>query len=381
MKLLHTSDWHFGKRFQDVDMIPLQEKFCDWLVGTVTEEKVDCVLIAGDVYDRSNPKEDAVELLDDVLHRLSSAGASIVMISGNHDSAERLNFGTRFMTGGGLHVRTERRDLSVVADPVVITGRDGHDVEILPLPYLDPDRVAATEGVQRNHESVLQAVIDNQKARLRDPARTIAMAHAFVTGGAESESERILAVGGSGAVRSSLFDGFGYVALGHLHRPQQIGGEALVYSGTPMPYSFSEDDPKSVRLIEAGPAGIRHEMIPCSAGRDVVTVSDTLENVLKEGKYERHKGSFVRVRLTDANFQVGAMDSVRKRFPHILVLEQEAMSNVGSYDAEELKALAQRSKEDVVNAYVEETWPDGLTPFGRELVDGVIGASLKGDEG
>ena len=361
-------------------MIPLQEKFCDWLVDTVDEEKVDCVLIAGDVYDRSNPKEDAVDLLDDVLHRLSSAGASIVMISGNHDSAERLNFGTRFMTGGGLHVRTERRDLSVVADPVVITGKDGHEVEILPLPYLDPDRVAVTEGLQRNHETVLQTVIDNQKARLRDPARTIAMAHAFVRGGSESESERILAIGGSGAVRSDLFDGFGYVALGHLHKPQQIGGDTIVYSGTPMPYSFSENHPKSVRIIDVGSAGIRHEKIPCSGGRDVVTISDTLNNVLTKGKYDSHAQSFVRVRLTDKNFQIGAMESVRKRFPHILVLEQEAMSNVGSFNAEQLQTIAQRSKEEVVNAYVEETWPDGLTKSGRDLINGVMNSTLKGDE-
>ena len=166
MRLIHTSDWHFGKRFQETDLIPLQEQFCDWLVDLVKQDKIDGVLIAGDLYDRSNPKEDAVDLLDEVLHRISAAGASIVAISGNHDSAERLNFGTRFMAGNGLTISTERRQVDLIAPPTTLIARDGSEVEILPLPYLDPQRVALEAGIKRDHETVLRTVIENQVANL-----------------------------------------------------------------------------------------------------------------------------------------------------------------------------------------------------------------------
>lgn len=360
-------------------MTPYQAQFCDWLVDVVVQESIDCVLVAGDLYDRSNPKEDAVNLLDDVFHRLRATGASIVAISGNHDSAERLHFGTRFMAGSGLHIRTERRDLLTIANPVTVTGRDGNEVEILPLPYLDPHRVALAEGLTRDHESVLRAVIDNQRARLADPSRAIAMAHAFVTGGATSDSERALTIGGTGAVPADLFDGFGYVALGHLHRPQAISEGRLVYSGTPLSYSFSEQHAKSLRVIDVDTTGTSSKTLNIEVGRPVVTIEDTLETMLKSSKYEIHVGSFVRARLTDQNFHVGAMDRLRHRFPHVLELEQIAITGQSHLEIERLQQLAKRSEEDVVNEYVKETFEDGLDDFGRRFLDEALTHVLKGD--
>ena len=379
VRLIHTSDWHFGKRFLETDMLPHQERFCDWLVDLVISEEIDCVLVAGDVYDRANPKDDAVELLDDVLHRISSAGASIVMISGNHDSAERLHFGTRFMSGSGLHIRTERRNVADIAEPLTVTGRDGTDVEILPLPYLDPERVVLAAGMQRNHESVLRAVIDNQVSRLRDPSRTVAMAHAFVTGGAPSDSERTLSVAGTGSVPADLFDAFGYVALGHLHRPQVMGDGRLVYSGTPMPYSFSEQHHKSVRIVSVASAGITSEVVPVTTCRPVVTIEGTIDDVLSSSEHSSHEGSFVRVRLTDTNLQVGAMDRLRQRFPHVLEMEQIALTQQAFIDAERLKELGRRSEEEVVREYVNDTWHEGLGDFGESFLNAVLADVVKGD--
>lgn len=379
MRLIHTSDWHFGKRFLETDMLPLQAAFCDWFVDLVRQEQADCVLISGDLYDRANPKDDAVDLLDDVLHRISSTGASIVLISGNHDSAERLHFGTRFMTGGGLHIRTERRSISEIGHPLTVTGRDGIAVEILPLPYLDPERVEAVAGVARNHESVLRSVLDAQMALLRDPSRAIAMAHAFVVGGAPSESERPLVLGGTGSVPANLFDGFGYVALGHLHRPQELGDGRLVYSGTPMPYSFSEEHDKSVRVIDVDRTGLRSSVVASTACRPVVTLEATLDELVSSAKFEMHTNSFVRARLTDPNLQVGAMDRLRKRFPYVLDMEQVALTRQGVLDAERLKELAKRSEEDVVREYVDETWPDGLDEFGEQFVNDALAQVMKGD--
>ena len=376
MRLIHTSDWHFGKRFNEFDMLPLQAVFCDWFVDLVKQEEIDCVLLAGDVYDRANPKDDAVDLLDDVLHRISSSGASIVMISGNHDSADRLHFGTRFMSSGGLHVRTERREIDAIAAPVTVRGRKGDEVEILPLPYLDPERVITAPQLTRSHESVLKTVIDRQVARLKDPARTIAMAHAFVTGGAPSDSERNLTVGGTGSVSLDLFRDFGYVALGHLHKPQVMGDGRAIYSGTPMPYSFSEQHGKFVRLISVDKGGISSTTVASDACRQVATIEGTL-NELTSSKFANHKTSFVRARITDQNFQIGAMERLRESFPYILELEQQSLSTQGKLEIERLQQLAKRSEEDVVNEYVKETWPHGMDEFESNFVRSGIRQGLK----
>ena len=379
MRLIHTSDWHFGKRFQETDLIPLQEQFCDWLVDLVKQDKIDGVLIAGDLYDRSNPKEDAVDLLDEVLHRISAAGASIVAISGNHDSAERLNFGTRFMAGNGLTISTERRQVDLIAPPTTLIARDGSEVEILPLPYLDPQRVALEAGIKRDHETVLRTVIEDQVANLKNPSRTIAMAHAFVVGGTTSDSERALTVGGTGSVPADLFSPFGYTALGHLHRPQELSKGLLAYSGSPMSYSFSEEHGKTVRIIEVTDAGITTSALAIDVGRPVVTIKDTFDNILNSSKYESHINSFVRALITDKNFKIGAMESVRKRFPHVLDLQQIAISEQVSLKMEQYGDFAKRSEQEIVNSYVDETFDGGIEEFEQQFIDESMEYVLKGD--
>lgn len=379
MRLIHTSDWHFGKRFQETDLIPLQEQFCDWLVDLVTQDKIDGVLIAGDLYDRSNPKEDAVDLLDDVLHRISAAGASIVAISGNHDSAERLHFGTRFMAGNGLTISTERRQVDLIAPPTTLIARDGSEVEILPLPYLDPQRVALKTETKRDHENVLRAVIDNQVANLKNPSRTIAMAHAFVVGGTTSESERALTVGGTGSVPAGLFSPFGYTALGHLHRPQEFNNGLIAYSGSPMAYSFSEEHEKSVRIIEVTDSKITTTPLTIDVGRPVVTIKDTFDKILTSPKYEEHVNSFVRALITDTNFKVGAMEAVRQRFPHVLDLQQIAISAQGALKLEQYGDFAKRNEQQIISSYVDETFEEGVDEFEMRFINESMEYVLKGD--
>ena len=379
MRLIHTSDWHFGKRFLDYDMLPLQAIFCDWFVDLVKQESIDCVLVSGDVFDRANPKEDAIRLLDDFLFRIRDAGASIVLISGNHDSAERLNFGAGFMAGSGLHIRTERLEVANIGAPVIVTSKDGDEVEILPLPYLDPERVSHKVGTTRTHESVLRAVIAQKIGQLRNPARAIAMSHSWVTGGTTSDSERNLTVGGTGSVPIDLFDGFGYVALGHLHRPQELGNGRIVYSGTPMPYSFSEDHEKSVRIVSMDSLGITSKTVASTVGRPVATIEETLENILSSSQFKKHEQSFVRVRITDPNFQVGVMERVRARFPFALELVQNSLTVQGQINVERLQRLSKRSEEEVVHEYTRETWPDGFDTFEQTFVDGAIAAAVTKD--
>jgi exonuclease SbcD len=361
-------------------MLPLQEGFCDWFVELVKRESIDGVLVSGDVFDRSNPKEDAIELLDECLFRIRDAGATIVLISGNHDSAERLNFGAGFMAGGGLHIRTERLEVAKIGTPVTVRGKDGNEVEILPLPYLDPARVIHEADTDRSHESVLRAVMSHKLKQLRNPARSIAMSHSWVVGGTTSDSERRLTVGGTGSVPADLFDGIGYVALGHLHRPQELGDGRLVYSGTPMPYSFSEDHDKSVRVLNVDNQGIKSEIVKSTVGRKVATIEGTLSDILLSAQHRAHEHSFVRVRITDSNLQIGAMAKIRARFPHALELEQTLLTARAPLTAEAIRGLTTRSEEEVIREYTKDTWPNGLDEFEQTFVNSAVATTLTGEQ-
>jgi exonuclease SbcD len=378
MRLLHTSDWHIGKKFEEVDLLPAQAEFCDWIVDLVEKERIDVVLLAGDIFDRATPKAEAVDLVDDVLNRFKAAGVATVAISGNHDSAERLSFGARFMAEADLHIRAERPNLVEIGRPVTITRPSGESVEILPLPYVDPQRVRMPEGMPRHHDAALEAVISEQRSLLKDPSRTVVMGHAFVAGGIESDSERPLTIGGTGLVPAHLFDGFGYVALGHLHRPQVVGDERIVYSGSPMAYSFSEEHAKSVRIVTIADT-ITSETIPVDVGRPVVTLADSLENLLRSSAYAKHTNSFVRARLTDPTLQLGVMDKLRSRFPHVLSAEQTSLTRQGRMSADDLKESARTSPDQVVDRYLEETFPD-MSDFEKSFVTENVATALRSED-
>lgn len=378
MRLLHTSDWHIGKRFEETDLLAQQALFCDWLVDFVAAEKIDALLLAGDIFDRALPKADAIDLVDEVLNRISATGTAIVAISGNHDSAERLNFGSRFMSGAKVHLRAERPLLQDTGAPVTITrSSDGDSIEILPLPYIDPQRVLMPEGMQRRHDTALEEVIRHHRGSLVDVSRTIVMSHSFVTGGLESDSERPLTVGGTGMVPSSVFDGFGYVALGHLHRPQIVGADHIVYSGSPMSYSFSEEHQKSVRIIETDGA-ISSHTVDVNVGRKVATITDTLQNMLTSSKYEKHRDSFVRARLADTTLQLGIMDKLRQRFPYIISADQPAVTRQGALSLEEMRNAVPLSPAQIVTRYLDETF-DELGEFESGFINQAVDFSLKGD--
>ena len=379
MRLLHTSDWHIGKRFEETDLIPQQALFCDWIVDFVKQEQIEVVLLAGDIFDRALPKSDAIDLVDDVFNRLSDAGATIVAISGNHDSASALNLGSRFMHDAGLYMRTERQTLTDIGEPITLHGKNKTDsVQILPLPYIDPQRVVLPEGVARQHDVALELVLNHHKNSLTDISKTIVMSHSFVTGGLESDSERPLNVGGSGMVPASFFTDFGYVALGHLHRPQIVGSERIVYSGSPMAYSFSEEHQKSIRVIDVG-NDISSTVVNVDVGRPVATLTDSLHNLLTLPSYEIHTQSFIRARLTDSSLQLGVVEKLRQRFPYVVAVEQIALTQQGQLSLEEMQKTARLSPEKIVHRYIDETF-DEPDDFRTELINGSLLAAMKGDQ-
>ncbi|MFG2874036.1 exonuclease SbcCD subunit D [Streptomyces sp. NPDC048337] len=354
MKFLHTSDWHLGRAFHRVNLLGAQAAFVDHLVETVREHEVDAVLVAGDIYDRAVPPLPAVELYDRALHRLAELGVPTVMISGNHDSARRLGVGAGLIDRAGIHLRT---DPDGCADPVVLADVHG-DVALYGLPYLEPALVKDRFGAEKvSHEAVLGAAMDRIRADLATRpvgTRSVVLAHAFVTGGQASDSERDITVGGVEAVPASVFDGVDYAALGHLHGCQTIN-ERVRYSGSPIAYSFSEvDQRKSMWLIDMGGEGeiVRAERIDTPVPRALARLRGKLEDLLEDPAHAAHEDAWVEATLTDPVRPEDPMARLAARFPHTLSLAFDPEGREEDTGASYAQRLKGRTDQEIAEDFV-----------------------------
>jgi len=358
MRLLHTSDWHLGRSLHGEPMLDHQRAFLRWLVETAVERRVDAVLVAGDVYDRAVPPTDAVALLDEALAGFAAAAVDVVLTSGNHDSAIRLGFGRSLAAHAGVHLRT---DLSALRDPIVLD-----DLAIYGIPYLLPDAVMTDLGAQRSHASVLSAAVARVKADAAERAveKIVVLAHAFVTGGTETESERDIRVGGIGDVPASVFAGLTYAALGHLHGAQQVAPNAR-YAGSPMPFSFSErNHRKSVALVEVADDGaVSVELLATPVTRPMAELRGHLDELLAAADGPP-ADAWLRVILTDPTRPSAPMERLRERWPHTLVLDfQPDVEPVAA--ADDLARLRQQHDPVEVCALFVE-WVDSTLPDRRQ---------------
>jgi exonuclease SbcD len=343
MRFLHTSDWHLGRSLHRFDLREAQAAFLDHLVETARSARVDAVLVAGDVYDRAIPPVDAVALYEDALARLRDTGARVILISGNHDSARRLGVNSALIDASGVHLRTRP---AALAEPILLAD-EGGEVAVYGVPYLEPalgqvtpqDAAAQDAGPvtdPSSHAAVLSGALGliRADAAARAATRTVVLAHAWVAGGRDereraeaaqrqaSASERDISVGGIGYVPASVFSGFSYVALGHLHGRQTLAGN-MRYSGSPLPYSFSEKDhQKGSWLVDVDTGGTAAaEWVPAPVYKRLSVLRGRLEDLLAARAHDGQEGDFVAVTLTDTVRPEGAMERLRARFPHILTLE------------------------------------------------------------
>lgn len=339
--MIHTSDWHLGRAFHQVGLQGAQSAYLDHLVEVVRTESVDAVLVSGDVYDRALPAPDTVALLSDAVERLIDAGAVVVLSSGNHDSAIRLGFASRLLERSGLHIRTSIDD---IGRPVVIG-----DVAVHPLPYLEPSLSAGPLGAgERTHAGVLRAAMDRVRAALDagTERRSVVMAHAFVTGGATSDSERDIAVGGVAAVPPDVFAGVDYAALGHLHGRQQVS-ESVRYSGSPVAMSFSEaSHTKGSWLVDLDGEEPRTQFVEAPVERPLALLRGTLDDLLSDRQHTFAESAWCQVTLTDPIRPLGAMERLRARFPHTLDLRFAPSGSVTTMSAY-AASLTERSDLDV----------------------------------
>ncbi|MET8704652.1 exonuclease SbcCD subunit D [Kitasatospora sp. NPDC004723] len=320
MRILHTSDWHLGRSFHREPLLTAQRAFLEDMIDVVKREHVDAVAVAGDVYDRAIPPLEAIDLFQHTLAQLAELKIPLVMISGNHDSPRRLGVNSRLIEHVGIHLRTDPHDL---ARPALLQDAHGQ-VAFYGLPYLEPALVREIlDAPTTSHHAVLSTAMDRIREDLatRPGTRAVVLAHAFVTGAEPSPSERDITVGGVANVPASLFDGVDYVALGHLHRSQRIN-DRIRYSGSPLPYSFTEaDHSKSMWLVDLdGDGAVTARTIPCPRPYHLARLQGHLDDLLTDSRHTDLEQAWLHVTLTDTSRPHMAMERLRQRFPHVLKL-------------------------------------------------------------
>lgn len=321
MKLMHLSDLHIGKRVNEVSMLEDQKYILNRILEIIDREMPEAVLISGDVYDRTVPAAEAVTLFDDFLWQLSQRKREVFIISGNHDSAERLAFGGRLMEGTGIHL-SPVYDGSVA--PISLSDEYG-TVHFWLLPFVKPAHVKRfypEEPMESYTDAIRTAV---EQMHVDHGQRNVLLTHQFVTGSATCDSEEI-SVGGTDNVDAAVFEGFDYVALGHIHGPQNIGSERIRYCGTPLKYSFSEaGHQKSVTLVELGEKGNSQlRTVPLMPLRDLREIRGSYEEITAKSFYENtNTEDYLHIVLTDEEDVPEAVARLRVIYPNLMKLSYD----------------------------------------------------------
>lgn len=322
MKLLHTSDWHIGRQFHGLSLIDDQRHILRMFIELVEAEQPDVVVIAGDVYDRAVPSAEAVQLLDETLNQLCSRlGITVIMISGNHDSATRLGFAAQQLAQSGLHIISH---LEQMTQPIKLQSNE-QEMHVYGIPYSDPEAVRHHFDVSLStHDEAHQHLLAQINEVLDDSVINVLLSHCFVHGSSESESERLLSIGGSDRVSFQPMAHFDYVALGHLHGQQQAGVEHIRYAGSILKYSFSEQHHnKGVTCVTfKDHQFVSHENKPLSPMRNVRVLEGALQDILERAQHDPHRDDFICVRMSDTQAIVNPMGRLRAVYPNALKLEK-----------------------------------------------------------
>ena len=321
MKFVHLSDLHLGKRVNEYSMLEDQEYILTKIINIIDDEKPSGVIIAGDVYDKSIPSAEAVQMFDDFLTRLAKRNLRVFVISGNHDSPERMSFGYRLMNQSGIHI-SQVYDGKI--EPFVI--KDEHGViNVYMLPFVKPAHVKrfSDESIESYTDAIRVAIAE---MKVDQSARNLLITHQFVTGATRSESEDI-SVGGSDNVDVSVFDGFDYVALGHIHSPQNCTSDRVRYCGTPLKYSFSEaKDNKSITVVELEEKGnVSVKTVSLVPMRDMVEIKGKYNEIMLKSFYENtsYQEDYIHITLTDEEDIVDAIGKLRTVYHNLMKLDYD----------------------------------------------------------
>ena len=370
MRFLHLSDLHLGKRVNEFSMLEDQAYILKEILNIIDEQKVEAVLIAGDVYDKVIPSAEAVRLLDDFLTRIAARELPVFLISGNHDSAERVAFGSRLMSSRQIYLSPV---FESDVEPVTISDRYG-EINIYMLPFVKPSlvkRVYPEEEIITYQDAVNAAV---QHMQIDKDKRNVLLAHQFVTGAARCDSEE-LSVGGVDDVDASVFDGFDYVALGHLHGPQKIGKETVRYSGTPLKYSFSEANQKKAAVIvdveEKGKINI--QQIPLVPKHDMWEIRGTYMEVTALDFYKDMKtDDYLHITLTDEEDIPDAIGKLRTIYPNIMKLSYDNLRTRAAVTVRGTAEVEEKSPMELLKEFYELQNNQPMTDEQEEIARGMM---------
>lgn len=352
MKFVHLSDLHLGKRVNGYSMIEDQKYILLKILNVIDEQKAEAVVIAGDVYDKPIPPTEAVQLFDDFLFRLVERNLQILVISGNHDSPERIAFGSRFMEKSGVHmsqVYNGKNDLVELKDKY---GK----VNFYMLPFVKPSNVRRffeDEEINTYTDAVRVAV---SHMNVNKKARNVIITHQFVTGAQRSESETI-AVGGTDNVDSYVFDDFDYVALGHIHGPQNVGKNTVRYCGTPLKYSFSEiSHKKSVTVVEMKEKGnVKVSTVELIPKLDMREIKGTYEELTFKKNYENtNTEDYLHIILTDEEDVADAVAKLRCVYPNLMKLDYDNTRTRNSLALTQAEETEKKSDTELLSEFFEK---------------------------
>ena len=348
MRLLHTADWHLGKTLKGENLLDDQEFIIDKIFGIIDDEKPDAILICGDIYDRAVPPPKAVDLFNDTLNRFAERNLPTLIIAGNHDSAARLNFGSKLFERQKIFIVSKITD-----EPEQIILRDEFgEVYFTPIPFFVPGEIHSkffdADADRLNCNDANKFFVDRAREKIPAGKRSVALAHVFLTGGVESESERKF-VGGAENVDAQIFFAYNYVALGHLHAPQKISAENIRYAGSPLKYSFDEvKQKKSVTIVDIDAAGnVTTKEIPLKPRRDVRIVNGTLAELKNFAPTE----DYISAQLTERVINV--QDKLANIFPNMLNVEF-ILEKTSSDDGEKKNSRAKISTLDYFADFFNE---------------------------
>ncbi|WP_288314249.1 exonuclease SbcCD subunit D [uncultured Eubacterium sp.] len=321
MKLLHLADLHIGKRVNEFSMIEDQRYILTKIINIIDEEKPDAILIAGDVYDKSVPSSEAVEVLDKFINDIASRKIETFIISGNHDGAERLAFASKLIDTTGIHISPAYNGN---IDAKTLNDEYG-SVNFYMLPFIKPINVKQIFKLEENISYSEAVKIAIEKMNIDKSQRNVLLSHQFVTGASVCDSED-LSVGGTDGVSASVYEDFDYVALGHIHGPQRVSRDTIRYSGTPLKYSFSEvNHKKSVTIVNIGEKGnVTVSTIPLNAKRDLVELKGKYDELMDKSFYDKKNlDDYYHITLTDENDVVDAIFKLGKIYKNIMKLDYD----------------------------------------------------------
>lgn len=411
MRFLHTADWHLGRIFYGQYLTDDQAHVLEHQFFTILkEEKIDGILLAGDVFDRAVPPIEAIELWDAIITRLAmDYKVPLFVVSGNHDGAERLEVGRSMLSRSGIHIWGSPHH---ALQPFEFESSDGK-VAICPMPFSEPRRIGDALGLSaseskpvdtgaedslfsyvesneqesesifnlHNYDQMYQAWSDYLYQQVPKGMPSIAISHAFVLGGEVGGSERTLSVGGSEQVSPHVFKNFHYTALGHLHGPQRMGADSIRYSGSPLKYSFDEQgQKKSFTIIDMGTKGnIDISIIPVEAKRDVVILEGHFEDLLNNKELQiKHKDDYVQARLLDTMPIMDGMAKLRQVYHRCMTIELAGRIATPVADMGDV-VFKELNERQIFNQFAETVWKEPLTEAEQSYIDSVWDRIIKED--